>query len=472
MLSHNRENDHTLAVLDALLLCIGFSLAFTIRTAWPIPGLDPTRIPEFSAHFWLLALGVPLYLTIARATGLYPSPRASRLYESLRAIFKTFTYMSLVLGTAIFLFQAKTYSRMVFGLFLLISFGLIAGVRMMLAALAPWTRRDSVWSRRLLIVGAGPEAASIRSTIESFGDRSMTILGHLTDADDAPVNPGAGPILGSIAQLGQIVEDEVVDDVLFAVPGDRLLRCESHVARCEEVGVTVHLAVDFMRSLVARTYPSTLDGIPILTLATGPRAPVRMMIKRLIDVAVSLVTLFLASPILLLCAILVRTTSAGPVLFRQQRVGLNGRLFTIYKFRSMHADAERRLAEVAHLNEVSGPVFKIRRDPRLTAIGRWMRRFSLDEFPQLWNVLKGDMSLVGPRPPIPEEVRRYERWQRRRLSMKPGLTCLWQVSGRNDVRFEDWMKLDLSYIDNWSLGLDLSILLRTVPAVISARGAN
>jgi lipopolysaccharide/colanic/teichoic acid biosynthesis glycosyltransferase len=175
---------------------------------------------------------------------------------------------------------------------------------------------------------------------------------------------------------------------------------------------------------------------------------------------------------LLACALAVRLTSSGPILFAQRRVGLNGRTFRLYKFRSMFADAETRRAHLQHLNEMSGPVFKMKRDPRVTAVGRSLRRLSLDELPQLWNVVRGDMSLVGPRPPIPEEVQGYVRWQRRRLSMKPGLTCLWQVNGRNQVGFDEWMKLDLAYIDNWSLKLDLQILLRTIPALLQARGAQ
>jgi len=171
-------------------------------------------------------------------------------------------------------------------------------------------------------------------------------------------------------------------------------------------------------------------------------------------------------------AALIKGTSRGTVLFRQTRVGLNGRKFTLFKFRSMYHDAEARKAALEDRNEMSGPVFKIRYDPRITPVGKWIRRFSIDELPQLWNVLRGDMSLVGPRPPIPEEVRKYERWQRRRLSMKPGITCLWQVSVRNGIDFEDWMKLDLAYIDTWSLRLDALILLRTVPVVLTARGAH
>ena len=194
---------------------------------------------------------------------------------------------------------------------------------------------------------------------------------------------------------------------------------------------------------------------------------------RALDVAISALVLVLAGPVIGVAALAIKLTSPGSVLFKQTRMGLNGRIFTLYKFRTMIEDAHARREEVAHLNEMNGPAFKAKDDPRVTPVGRWLRRFSLDEIPQLWNVLKGDMSLVGPRPPIPEEVASYHRWHRRRLSMKPGLTCLWQVSGRNEIQdFDHWMKLDLQYIDNWSPSLDLKILLRTIPAVLSGKGAS
>jgi exopolysaccharide biosynthesis polyprenyl glycosylphosphotransferase len=173
-----------------------------------------------------------------------------------------------------------------------------------------------------------------------------------------------------------------------------------------------------------------------------------------------------------LIAVVLKLTSKGPVFFRQERVGMNGRRFTFFKFRSMVVDADRRKDELKHLNEMDGPVFKIKNDPRVTRVGRFLRKFSLDELPQMWNVLKGDMSLVGPRPPVPSEVEKYEFWARRRLSIRPGLTCLWQISGRNSINFQQWMELDLQYIDNWTLGLDFKILLKTVPAVLGGRGAS
>jgi exopolysaccharide biosynthesis polyprenyl glycosylphosphotransferase len=222
----------------------------------------------------------------------------------------------------------------------------------------------------------------------------------------------------------------------------------------------------------ARVVLEELEGIPLLTFTNTPGAPFPIFVKRLLDLSVSLTGLLVLSPVLLLTALLVAVSSRGPVLYRQVRCGLNGRRFTLYKFRTMVEGADAQLEEVAHLNEVNGPAFKARHDPRVTLVGRALRRLSIDELPQLVNVMRGQMSLVGPRPPLPEEVARYERWQLRRLSMKPGLTGLWQVSGRAGLDdFDRWIALDLAYIDQWSLWLDLKILLQTIPAVLSARGA-
>jgi exopolysaccharide biosynthesis polyprenyl glycosylphosphotransferase len=232
------------------------------------------------------------------------------------------------------------------------------------------------------------------------------------------------------------------------------------------------VAMNFFQNRVARIEIEELEGIPFLTFTTTPSNESQLAFKRLLDIAVSLLILGLSLPVILVAALAIKLSSPGSVLFKQERIGLNGRIFTLYKFRTMIENADQRRSEVSHLNEMSGPVFKVKSDPRVTTVGRILRKFSLDELPQLWNVLKGDMSLVGPRPPVPEEVRSYHRWHRRRLSMKPGLTCLWQISGRNNIDFDRWMKLDLQYIDNWSPSLDLKILLRTIPAVLSGRGAS
>ena len=324
----------------------------------------------------------------------------------------------------------------------------------------------------MLVVGTGPEAVEVRTKIAVHREMAMRVVGHLTGPAPSPMTVDPVEILGGLHDLKRIVEERVVDDVIFAVPVAESLACEREIGWCEEVGVTVHLRVDLVKTLFARMSPSDLDGTPMLTISATPRQPVALLVKRSLDLLGAAVALVVLAPVLGATAVLIKATSRGPILFRQTRVGLNGRTFTLFKFRSMYRDAEARRAALADRNEMSGPVFKIKDDPRITPVGKWIRRFSIDELPQLWNVLRGDMSLVGPRPPIPEEVRKYERWQRRRLSMKPGITCLWQVSGRNGIDFEDWMKLDLAYIDTWSLRLDAVILLRTVPVVLTARGAH
>ena len=302
------------------------------------------------------------------------------------------------------------------------------------------------------------------------------ILGFVSDGHRLSNGWARYRIFGSVPELRALLERglqaEPIDEIVFAVTRKKLDEMKQIFLYCEELGIRARVAMNFFQNRVARIEIEQLEGIPFLTFTTTPSDETQLAFKRLLDIAVSSALLLLATPVILFAALCIKLTSPGSVLFKQQRVGLNGRGFTLYKFRTMIADAHERRREVRHLNEMNGPVFKMKGDPRVTPIGRVLRKFSLDELPQLWNVLKGDMSLVGPRPPIPEEVASYHRWHRRRLSMKPGLTCLWQISGRNEIDFDRWMQLDLQYIDNWSPGLDLKILLRTIPAVLSGRGAS
>jgi len=274
-------------------------------------------------------------------------------------------------------------------------------------------------------------------------------------------------------EVRTLLEGGGVDELIISVDRESLNEYTDIFLLCEELGVTARVVMNFFPHSIARMELHDFEGFPLLSFSTTPTNEALMFVRRILDIVLAALILAVFGPLVMLpAAILIKLTSPGPVLFRQKRCGLNGRVFTMYKFRSMIDNAEQLGVEVEAFNEMDGPVFKSSRDPRITTVGKIIRRRSIDELPQLFNVLQGHMSLVGPRPPLPREVARYERWQRRRLSMKPGMTCLWQISGRNEVSFEDWMKLDLTYIDNWSLLLDLKILLKTVPVVLLGRGAK
>jgi exopolysaccharide biosynthesis polyprenyl glycosylphosphotransferase len=276
-----------------------------------------------------------------------------------------------------------------------------------------------------------------------------------------------------VSKLDSIMSEEPVDEVLVILPSKNYgPLVEKIVSRCEEEGVIVRVRAEMFELRTAKTYADELEGQPILTIRSGPQDDWGLVVKRLVDVLGSLALLFMLAPLFALVALIIKLDSPGPVLFAQVRVGLNKRRFSMLKFRTMVNGAEKRQAELEDLNEAGGPVFKIKDDPRLTRIGKFLRRFSIDELPQLINVLRGEMSLVGPRPLPVRDVERIDvASQKRRFSIKPGLTCLWQVNGRSDVSFEEWVRMDLQYIDQWSLGLDMLILLKTIPAVLKGPGA-
>jgi exopolysaccharide biosynthesis polyprenyl glycosylphosphotransferase len=276
-----------------------------------------------------------------------------------------------------------------------------------------------------------------------------------------------------ISELEAVIDRQPVDEVFVALPRGRYHHLiETIVATCEEQGIIVRVQTESFNLKVARWQPDELDGKPFVTIQSGPSNAWHLAMKRIIDIFGSAVLLLGMAPILVIVALLIKLDSPGPVFFTQNRVGLNRRRFRLFKFRTMAESAEEKQHELEHLNEADGPVFKIRNDPRVTRIGRFLRRFSIDELPQLFNVFKGDMSLVGPRPlPLRDVERINAQWHKRRFSMKPGVTCLWQVNGRSDVSFDDWVVMDLEYIDKWSLGLDMRILLRTVPTVLKGSGA-
>jgi exopolysaccharide biosynthesis polyprenyl glycosylphosphotransferase len=325
---------------------------------------------------------------------------------------------------------------------------------------------------QVLIVGVGPLGRHTQRAFLNEGRRRSTI-GYLRFDDEVGHERLGAPVLGTVGDLERVLREKIVDEVYFAASSHHLhASVQDGVRVCERLGTPFATPVCHYRLARARPACGSAVSDGYMHYLNGRVSRIQSALKRLLDIAASSAALLALSPILSLVALAVKLTSRGPLLFRQERVGLHGRTFAMLKFRSMVSNAEALKAELTLKNEQTGPVFKMKHDPRVTAVGRFLRKHSIDELPQLVNVLRGDMSIVGPRPPLPSEVARYEAWQRRRLSVRPGLTCVWQVSGRNQISFEQWMLLDMQYIDHWNLLQDLRLIMRTVPVVLTGRGAS
>jgi exopolysaccharide biosynthesis polyprenyl glycosylphosphotransferase len=410
-------------------------------------------------------------MVAASSLGLYRLSVHRSDWEKIRIIFESAVLLGLFLGFLSFALKLDL-SRPLAALFALFQGCLLALARVAVTLQGRRHAHPSRSRRNILIVGSGSKAREMGQLVSRYSEWGLRIIGYVVrDSEDA-MSPEL-EVLGTVREIPQIVEDNVVDDIIFvgSKPSD-LDGLDDILAVCQEQGIRTRVAVDLFPTKISNVSMEFLENVPILTFSTTPDHAVALFVKRLMDVVLSALLLVVLMPIMIVIGALIKLTSRGPVIYKQVRCGLYGRKFVLYKFRSMKEGAEDVLWEIKHLNEMDGPVFKMRNDPRVTPLGRILRKSSLDELPQFWNVLKGNMSLVGPRAPLPEEVKEYSRWQRRRLSVKPGITCLWQVSGRNEIDFHEWMKLDLHYIDNWSLLLDLKILLRTFPVVLFGKGAR
>jgi exopolysaccharide biosynthesis polyprenyl glycosylphosphotransferase len=371
-------------------------------------------------------------------------------------------------------------SRLFLALYLFYTWVALLLFRLTAGRLVGVIRREFAAPHYVMVVGTDERARRLGEALERSADYGVRLRGFLSvNGLGLCAHPSESTSLGfessypvqPIAELPTLLRSHVIDEIIFAVESDRLSDLEEYFLLCDEEGVRTRVAVDFFPHVNSTISLDRLGVTPLLTFSAAPYDEIRLLLKRAVDIALAAAGLVVLSPLMLVIALAIRLTSPGPAIFRQVRCGLNGRRFLFYKFRSMCENAEELKAAVAHLS-TRQTAFKIPDDPRLTPVGRFLRKFSIDEWPQLWNVLRGDMSLVGPRPAIPVEVDQYQRWQRRRLRMRPGLTCLWAISGRDAVDFETWMKMDMQYIDNWSLALDWKILLRTIPRVLTGRGAN
>jgi exopolysaccharide biosynthesis polyprenyl glycosylphosphotransferase len=322
-----------------------------------------------------------------------------------------------------------------------------------------------------LILGVGAMGRLTGEDLAKQGRRRVN--GYLAFSNEKLASAVPGPVLGKVDQLEEVLCRVPVDVVYIAGNVQKHgQEMQAAIKLCERFGIPFALPAHPFRMDRARARDSHVATDGYLHFVTHTPRPYQMAVKRLFDIVSSAAALLVLSPLLLTVALLIKLTSRGPIFFKQKRVGLHGKTFEMLKFRSMVVNAEELKAKLEALNEQTGPVFKIKNDPRITGIGRFIRKYSIDELPQLLNVLRGEMSVVGPRPPLPKEVEKYAAWQRRRLSVRPGLTCIWQVSGRNQISFEEWMYLDMQYIDNWSLMTDVRLILKTVPVVITGSGAS
>ena len=453
--------------------------AYWLRnTVFPrlFPHLYPAGLLEFSLYLVVAGPIVVLWSALLFLSDAYRSRRTLGLKDEVSLVVRVSFFGTLLLTLVVFAARWTFLSRSFLFVFFFVNLFFLVTARLTVRLLARKVRMLGFNYRTVVLVGDTPRARSMARLIREHPWWGLKLLGLIRERPENQADEtttGGIPVLGTLAECDVILRETQVDEVILAVDRGDLPKLEDVFLLCEEMGIRTRLVLDFFPHVLARVELDEFQGTPLLTFSTTPDDQMALFLKRTVDVFLSAVLLVASVIPLALAAFLIKLTSRGPVLFRQRRCGLNGRPFVLLKLRTMVEGAEERIDEVAHLNELDGPVFKAANDPRLTGVGRLIRRFSFDEIPQLWNVLRGEMSLVGPRPPLPNEVARYERWQLRRLSMKPGVTGLWQVSGRSDIQsFEEWINLDLAYIDNWSLSLDAKILVRTIPAVLTGRGAR
>jgi exopolysaccharide biosynthesis polyprenyl glycosylphosphotransferase len=455
---------------DIILVTLAFQAAYQTRAI-----LHLQHVFYLSAERKALVLGFALvaWVTIGLWLEIYEKLDSGHPRIILRDTVRQCAYGALCLVLFEYLLRLDL-SRFFLGLFSAYAWVLLLLFRLTAGRVVGVLRREFAAPHYVMVVGTGERAIRMAEALEQSAEYGVRLRGFLSEqSENAPAEIALGSIykVQPIGELPSILRQHVVDEIIFAVGSESLANLEEVFLLCDEEGVRTRVAVDFFPHVNSTVSLDRFGATPVLTFTAAPYDEIRLLVKRATDIAIAAAGLVVLAPFMAVISILIKLTSPGPAIFRQVRCGLNGRRFVFYKFRSMCQNAEELRPALEHLN-VRETVFKIPHDPRLTSIGRYLRKFSIDEWPQLWNVLRGDMSMVGPRPAVPSEVDRYQRWQRRRLRMRPGLTCLWAISGRDNVDFETWMKLDMQYIDNWSLALDWKILLRTIPHVLIGHGAN
>ncbi|MDH3521088.1 MAG: sugar transferase [Myxococcales bacterium] len=456
-----------LLVFDVFASAAVFVLVVSLPSMWSAVEPQDARVMAILVPGLVVSLAWPLILD---QFDLYSSQRRANVLEMLGRFVTAGCIATLLIEIAVTLVQAplRPWFAMVAGAG---QFVALTSVHLCGEISLRVLRRSGRNYRNVLIIGSGARARDVLGSVERHGEWGLRVVGFLDDQEIPYDDRIPGDKIHKLHDLPMILRNQVIDEVIVACPRSMLGSIGPAVAVCATAGVPVTLLSDLFGDYLPPPQVTRFGTLAALSFAPVHHSGARLTVKRLIDIVGSAALLVVCSPLLALAAIAIKATSEGPVFFRQIRCGKHGHHFHMFKLRTMHVDAESRKAELMALNEMDGPVFKIRYDPRITPVGRILRRWSVDEIPQFFNVFKGDMSLVGPRPPVPIEVAEYATFDRRRLSMRPGITCLWQVSGRNAIGFEEWVKLDLEYIDNWSLLNDLKILARTVPAALRGTGS-
>jgi exopolysaccharide biosynthesis polyprenyl glycosylphosphotransferase len=449
--------------------------ATTFLAAALVRNLFADREPiDLVSHGALLPFILALWGLCFVFVGANTSPRTTSRLAYTWAVARAVTVALALLLATLFVLNIQYVSRAVVAVFAVVDFVALTAIRFGLVWYFRRSLRRGELFRRILIVGSGTRARRLADSLMANSEWGIKIVGHL---DPDPMRVGErvleAHVLGTVSDIGWVLKENVIDDVILAIPRAMIPDVDKIARACEEEGVKLGFMADVFDVHVARTHLAQFAGIPLLILEPVAQEPWKLLVKRLIDLGFALVTLPLVLVVVGAIALAIKLDSPGPIFFVQDRVGLHKRRIRMLKFRTMVVGADKLQAQFEHLNEAQGPIFKIANDPRITRVGRLLRRSSLDELPQVFHVLTGEMSLVGPRPMSLRDVDLFDRGiQRKRFSVKPGLTCLWQVSGRSNLPFSKWLELDLEYIERWSLGLDLKILFKTVPAVLTGRGAT
>lgn len=459
------------AGIDFVLINAAFALAYFIRyeLRFPITVAEANYVayPEYIPITLLLAVGL---LVIYRIEGIYNYVRGrSWLEEFYGLITATFTGI-VILVFVFFFFRPQYYSRLIYlyaGILIVI---FLTFARVLMRMVLGRLRQRGIGVDRAILVGGGEIGRAIMRSVLAQPDLGYHIEGFVDD-DPNKGAIGSFPLLGGTDQLPRLVREHKVDEVIITLPWHAREKIVNIIETAEAEGARVKIVPDLFQLSLSQIAVDAVGGIPLIGVKEATFSSSALAIKRAMDILLSVVLFVFALIPMAIIAVLIKLSSPGPVIFSQLRVGRGGKLFTAHKFRTMRVGADDEKDALRHLNEASGPLFKIRNDPRITSIGKWLRRTSLDELPQFWNVLNGDMSLVGPRPPLPIEVAQYQEWHKRRLEVSPGVTGLWQVSGRSELTFDEMVMLDLYYIENWSPWLDIWIMVKTIPALLTARGA-